>query len=59
LYKAFLSLQGNPGDDIASLKKELAALHQMHDTGSVDSALALLHQHLACPASFFDPQPHS
>jgi len=55
----FLSLQGNPGDDIASLKKELAALHQMHDTGSVDSALALLHQHLACPASFFDPQPHS
>ena len=32
--------QENAGDDIASLKKELAAIRQLHDTGSVDSAVS-------------------
>ncbi|KAJ7377498.1 hypothetical protein OS493_028943 [Desmophyllum pertusum] len=35
-------------------EKELAALKQIYETGSVDSALALLHQHLARPAGIFD-----
>lgn len=41
-----LSYQGNVRD-LASLKKELAALGHMHDASTVDSALALLSQHLA------------
>ncbi|KAJ7377688.1 hypothetical protein OS493_027250 [Desmophyllum pertusum] len=46
--------EGVQEDDITILKKELAALKQIYDTGSVDSALALLHQHLARPAGIFD-----
>ena len=37
------------------MKKELAALRQMHDAGTVDSALSLLRQHLARPSGIFDP----
>jgi len=37
------------------LKKELAALRQMHDAGTFDSALSLLRQHLAHPSGIFDP----
>jgi len=37
--------QENARDDIASLKKELAAIRQLHDAGSVDSALPLLRQY--------------
>ena len=37
------------------MKKELAALHQMHDAGTVDSVLSLLRQHLARPSGIFDP----
>ena len=37
------------------MKKELAALRQMHDAGTVDSALSLLCQHLARPSGIFDP----
>ena len=48
--------QENARDDIASLKKELAAIRQLHDAGSVDSALSLLSQHLACPSGIFDPR---
>ena len=47
--------QENAPDDIASLKKELAAIRQLHDAGSVDSALSLLRQHLARPSGIFDP----
>ena len=47
--------QENARDDIASLKKELAAIRQLHDAGSVDSALSLLRQHLARPSGIFDP----
>lgn len=51
----FVFLQGNAGDVIASLKKERAALRQMHDAGTVDSALSLFRQHLARPLDIFDP----
>ena len=37
------------------MKKELAAIRQLHDAGSVDSALSLLRQHLARPSGIFDP----
>ena len=47
--------QENARDDIASLKKELAAIRQLHNAGSVDSALSLLRQHLARPSGIFDP----
>ena len=47
--------QENARDDIASLKKELAAIRHLHDAGSVDSALSLLHQHLARTSGIFDP----
>ena len=47
--------QENARDDIASLKKELAAIRQLHDAGSVDSALSLLRQHLERPSGIFDP----
>lgn len=55
LHRMSLSLRGNHGDDITSLKKELAALRQMHNARSVDSTLALLRQHLARPAGIFGP----
>ena len=48
--------QENARDDIASFKKELAVIRQLHDAGSVDSALSLLRQHLARPSGIFDPQ---
>ena len=35
-------------------KKELAAIRQLHDAGSVDSALSLLRQHLARPSRIYD-----
>ena len=55
-YIHFLAFhQENAGDDISSLKKELAAIRQLHDAGSVDSALSLLRQHLARPSGIFDP----
>ena len=55
-YIHFLDfLQENAGDDIASFKKELAAIRQLHDAGSVDSALSLLRQHFARPSGIFDP----
>ena len=44
--------QENARDDIASLKKELAAIRQLHDAGFVDSALSLLRQHLALHREF-------
>ena len=47
--------QENARDGIASLKKELAAIRQLHDVGSVDSDLSLLRQHLARPSGIFDP----
>ena len=47
--------QENARDDIASLEKELAAIRQLHDARSVDSALSLLRQHLARPSGIFDP----
>ena len=49
------AVQEGLGNDIATLKKELAALKQIHDSGTVDSALALLGQHLARPAGIFEP----
>ena len=56
LYIHFLPFhQENARDDIASLKKELAAIRQLHDAGSVDSALSLLRQHLARPSGIFYP----
>ena len=56
LHIHFLSFhQENARDDIASLKKELAAISQLHDAGSVDSALSLLRQQLARPSEIFDP----
>ena len=48
-------IQENAEGDIASLKKELSAIRQLHDAGSVDSALSLLRQHLARPSGIFDP----
>ena len=42
-------------DAIADLKKELVLLRQKHDAGTVDSALGVLCQLLACPAAIFDP----
>lgn len=39
LHRMPLSLRGNPGDDLTSLKKELAALRQMHDARSVHKVL--------------------
>ena len=57
LHIHFLSFhQENARDDIASLKKEFAAIRQLHDAGSVDSALSLLRQHLARPSGIFDPR---
>ena len=54
VYIHFLAvLQENAGDDLASLKKELAAIRQLHDAGSVDSSLSLLRQHLARPSGIF------
>ena len=47
--------QENARDNIASFKKELAVIRQLHDAGSVDSALSLLRQHLARPSGIFDP----
>jgi len=55
LHLLFSFLQGNAGDDIPSLKKELVALHQIHDARYVDSTLGLLRQHLARPSGIFDP----
>ena len=54
LIRYCLSHQGNAGD-LASLKKELAALRHMHDARSVDSTLALQREHLARPSGIFDP----
>lgn len=54
LIRYSFSHQGNAGN-LASLKKELAALQHMHEARSVDSALVLLRQHLARPSGIFDP----
>ena len=56
MYIHFLPFhQENAREDIASLKKELAAIRQLHDAGSVDSILSLLRQHLARPSGISDP----
>ena len=54
LIRYSLSHQGDAGN-LASLKKELAALRHMHDARSVDPALVLLRQHLTHPSGTFDP----
>ena len=54
VYIHFLAvLQENAGDDLASLKKELAAIRQLREAGSVDSSLSLLRQHLARTSGIF------
>ena len=39
---------------MAALQKEVQSLRHIHDSGSVNTALALLRQHLARPRGIFD-----
>ena len=55
IFTFFPSIRRTLETMIASLKKELAAIRQLHDAGSFNSALSLLRQHLARPSGISNP----
>lgn len=55
VFSIVLSHQENQGDNIASLKRELAALCQLYDATSVDCTLVILYQHLVGLSGIFCP----